>query len=248
MDMGPVARASSRIVNVLFPRGCAGCDKPDEILCSECRALFDRGLSQTLETATMGRWFACGWYRGAARQAILSWKDHGDEECECPFSEALCSLAEQAGLPDHLGGSSRDRVLIVPAPSSSASMRQRGRRHMMPLATGLASYLRERTGMHVRACEALENRGTAGRSVETGGTAQRSRRLKGRIMVRGKLLLKDKVVILVDDIVTSGTTMRRCIDALSLQGAEVVTALSLAHTPAGKPAKAGRHFSSESGI
>ena len=67
-------------------------------------------------------------------------------------------------------------------------------------------------------------------------------------MVRGKLLLKDKAVILVDDIVTSGTTMRRCIDALSLQGAEVVTALSLAHTPAGKPAKAGRHFSSESGI
>ena len=243
--MGPVARASSYMANVLFPRGCAGCDRPDEILCSECRVLFDCGLAQTLETAAMGRWFACGWYRGAVRQAILSWKDHGDEECDRPFSEVLCSLAERAGLPDHLGDGSRNQVLIVPAPSSLASMRQRGRRHMMPLATGLASYLRERTGMRVRACEALENRGTAGRSVETGGTAQRSQRLKGRIMAREKFLLRDKAVILVDDIVTSGTTMRRCIDALSLQGAEVVTALSLAHTPAGRPVKAGRHFSSE---
>lgn len=243
--MEPVARAFAHVANMLFPRGCAGCERPDAVLCPECHALFDGCLAQTLGTAEMGRWFACGWYRGAVRQAILSWKDHGDEECDRPFSEVLCSLAEQAGLPDHLGNVSREQVLIVPAPSSLASMRQRGRRHMMPLATGLASYLCARTGMHVRACEALENRGTAGRSVETGGTAQRSQRLKGRITTRGKILLKNKAVILVDDIVTSGTTMRRCVDVLSSQGAEVVTVLSLAHTPAGKPTKAGRHFSSE---
>ena len=239
--MGLAARMSSYMANVLFPRGCAGCDRPDEVLCSECRALFDCGLAQTLDTARMGRWFSCGWYRGAVRQAILSWKDHGDEECDRPFTEALCSLAERAGLPDQ-PGMSRDQVLIVPAPSSPASMRQRGRRHMMPLATGLASYLRDRTGIRVRSCEALENRGTTGRSVETGGTAQRSQRLKGRIATRGKVLLKDKAVILVDDIVTSGTTMRRCVDVLSSQGAEVITVLSLAHTPAGKPTKDGRHF------
>ena len=239
--MSPVSRASAYMTNVLFPRGCAGCDKPDEILCAECRVLFGCGFSQAFEAAAMRRWFACGWYRGAVRQAILSWKDHGDEECDRPFSEALCSLAEHAGLPNHLIDLPCEQALVVPAPSSLVSMRRRGRRHMMPLARNLASFLQEQTGMCVKACEVLKNTGVTGRSVETRGTAQRSRRLKGRITVRREV--KDRMVILVDDIVTSGTTMRRCVDALSLQGAEVVTVLSLAHTPAGKPTKTGRHSS-----
>ena len=92
-------------------------------------------LSQPLETAGMGRWFACGWYRGAARQSILAWKDHGDEECDRPFSDALCRLAERAGVIDAMDGVREicDTILVVPAPSSIASMRQRGRRHMLSL-------------------------------------------------------------------------------------------------------------------
>lgn len=39
----------------------------------------------------------------------------------------------------------------------------------------------------------------------------------------------------MDDIVTSGATMRRCVDALTSQGALVITVLALAHTPAGRP-------------
>ena len=48
-------------------------------------------------------------------------------------------------------------------------------------------------------------------------------------------VLQNKAVILVDDIVTSGATMRRCVDALTSQGALVITVLALAHTPAGRP-------------
>lgn len=236
----------AHVMNLLFPRGCAGCDKPDDVLCDVCRALFDCRVSQPLERTWMGRWFACGWYRGAARQAILSWKDHGDEECDRPFADALCSLAEYTGVVGGLGKDMPcDRVLIVPAPSSRASMRQRGRRHMMPLSQCLASYLRDRTGIHVHACAALESKVVTGKSVETKGTAQRSQRLKGRITVRSGISLRGAAVILVDDIVTSGTTMRRCVDALVSQGALVLTVLALAYTPAGRPEQDESHLSSE---
>lgn len=238
--------AGAHVMNLLFPRGCAGCDKPDDVLCDACRALFDCRVSQPLEKAWMERWFACGWYRGAARQAVLAWKDHGDEECDRPFADALCGLAEHAGVIGALGKDlSCDRLLIVPAPSSRASMRQRGRRHMMPLSKSLASYLRGRTGIRVQACAALESRGVAGKSVETKGTAQRSQRLKGRIAVHPGISLQDTAVIVVDDIVTSGTTMRRCVDALSAQGALVLTLLALAYTPAGRPGQDDDHLSSE---
>lgn len=128
-----------------------------------------------------------------------------------------------------------DTILVVPAPSSIASMRQRGRRHMMPLAKRLSAFLRCRTGFRVQVCDALTNKGIKGKSVETKGTEQRAQRLKGHVMVRPGVTLQNKAVILVDDIVTSGATMRRCVDALTSQGALVITVLALAHTPAGRP-------------
>lgn len=83
--------------------------------------------------------------------------------------------------------------------------------------------------------DALTNKGIKGKSVETKGTEQRAQRLKGHVMVRPGVTLQNKAVILVDDIVTSGATMRRCVNALTSQGALVITVLALAHTPAGRP-------------
>ena len=48
------------VVNLLFPRGCAGCDKPDEVLCEACRALFSQPTAQSFDGVAMQRWFACG--------------------------------------------------------------------------------------------------------------------------------------------------------------------------------------------
>lgn len=198
--MNSMARACSMVVNLLFPRGCAGCDKPDEVLCEACRALFSQPTAQSFDGVAMQRWFACGWYRGTVRRAVLAWKDHGDEECDRAFA---------------------------------ASIRRRGRKHMMPIAKHLAGFLREETGCEVTVRDALENRGVKGKSVQTSGAAQRSQRLKGHVSVRPSVSLRNTMVILVDDIVTTGATMRSCVETMRKEGATVVTVLALAHTPAG---------------
>lgn len=243
--MGAVARMSAMIVDLLFPRGCAGCDRPDAVLCMNCRRLFHQQVERPLPAVAMGRWFACGWYRGAARHAILSWKDHGDEECDGPFCEMLYDLAHSCGLFDTLhDGMSYDKpVLIVPAPSSRQSVRQRGRRHMMQLAGRLAREL-QRARLSAKVCNALESRGVKRRSVQMRGVAQRSQRLRGHVVVRPGIDLRGVPVVLVDDIITSGTTMRRCVEALQQAGATVVTVLALAYTPAGRPAREEGHSSS----
>ena len=41
------------VVNLLFPRGCAGCDKPDEVLCEACRALFSQPTAQSFDGVAM---------------------------------------------------------------------------------------------------------------------------------------------------------------------------------------------------
>lgn len=159
--MNSMARACSMVVNLLFPRGCAGCDKPDEVLCEACRALFSQPTAQSFDGVAMQRWFACGWYRGTVRRAVLAWKDHGDEECDRAFADAICALAKASGVIDFVRdrhGSCHD-VVVVPASSSPASIRRRGRKHMMPIAKHLAGFLREETGCEVTVRDALENRG-----------------------------------------------------------------------------------------
>lgn len=59
---------------LLFPRGCAGCDAPDEVLCSRCESKFHHCIPFRLHPGTLHLGFACALYRGVAREAILNWK------------------------------------------------------------------------------------------------------------------------------------------------------------------------------
>ena len=52
--MNSMARACSMVVNLLFPRGCAGCDKPDEVLCEACRELFSQPTAQRCNAGSHG--------------------------------------------------------------------------------------------------------------------------------------------------------------------------------------------------
>lgn len=50
--------------DVLLPRGCAGCDMPDAVLCDDCRASGGGFTSFAMPGTVSGRAIACGAYRG----------------------------------------------------------------------------------------------------------------------------------------------------------------------------------------
>lgn len=80
---------------VLFPRGCAGCDAPDEVLCRQCTEEFRQHPVRPVSAPVRsGEVWACAWYRGSARQAVLRWKDHGDEEADAPLCALLRELVQ----------------------------------------------------------------------------------------------------------------------------------------------------------
>lgn len=219
---------------VLFPRGCAGCGEPHEVLCVKCARLFSKRYTFALAGTVLGEGFASARYEGPVRHAILAWKDHGDEECDGPFADIMAALLCRDECLARLRG--YGHVLVVPTPSSPRSIRARGRDHMMPLARSLARALREQ-GVDAKACGALEMRGMHGKSVQTRSARQRSRRVAGHIDVSKRMrtaLLerRDLAVIIVDDIVTSGATMRACVQAFRNIEVPVFGAASLAYAPA----------------
>lgn len=215
-------------IDLLLPRGCAGCDAPDETLCPSCRALFGDYRRWTLSGQGVPC-FACADYRAAARAAILGWKDHDDVELDRVFAPCMADLVRASGVAGMLRAPDA-RVLVVPAPSSASSLRRRGRAHVRPLTDAVVAELTGE-GVRVRSADALRVNGVRSKSVETRGIRGRMNRLDGRIGVSPRAGVAGATVLLVDDIVTTGATLSRCVDAIRTAGGRVAAVFALAHTP-----------------
>ncbi len=289
---GALTGAVRAVRDVLFSRGCAGCDAPDEVLCGTCMRGLVQPVCFDLPATVCGIGMACGSYHGPLRRAVLAWKDHGDAECDGPFSDAMVALLQAEPLRSTLdqvgavavvpapsswrsictrGRSQLDpiagalmvallqaeplrstldqvgAVAVVPAPSSWRSICTRGRSQLDPIAGALAERLCA-WGVEAHVHRALEVRHIRTKSVQTASARGRRERVTGHIRCRngvrlpagmpvivGVRLPAGMPVIVIDDIVTSGATMRECIDVLRAQGNPVLAALALAHTPPRAP-------------
>ncbi|TSJ83180.1 ComF family protein [Bifidobacterium apousia] len=221
-------------LDLVAPRACAGCDRPDLLLCPSCRSLLFRPLSRPAPAYATGLALACAPYRGAVRRIILSWKDHDNRPLDRPLGQVMADLAPALSrLIDPLLRPKPARaILVVPAPSSLASLRRRGRVHLQPILLSLAQAL-QRHGLAAQVESALIMNSVRTKSVQAGGRRNRSHRLAGRIAVADPSRLAGHPVLVVDDIITTGSTIRQCARALETVGALPLAALALAAVPPG---------------
>ena len=226
---------ASSALDLLAPRACAGCDRPDFLLCSSCRSLLFRPLLVPAPAYALGLALACAPYRGPVRRIILAWKDHDNRPLDGPLGQVMAELAPVLSrlIDPLLRSKPAKAILVVPAPSSAASLRRRGRVHLQPILLSLVQAL-QRQGLDARAEPALIMDSVRTKSVQAGGRRNRSRRLAGRITVADSSRLVGLPVLVVDDIITTGSTIRQCARALEAAGALPLAALALAAAPPGR--------------
>ena len=226
---------ASSALDLLAPRACAGCDRPDFLLCSSCRSLLFRPLWVPAPAYALGLALACAPYRGPVRRIILAWKDHDNRPLDGPLGQVMAELAPVLSrlIDPLLRPKPAGAILVVPAPSSAASLRRRGRIHLQPILLSLVQAL-QRQGLDARAEPALIMDSVRTKSVQAGGRRNRSRRLAGRITVADSSRLVGLPVLVVDDIITTGSTIRQCARALEAAGALPLAALALAAVPPGR--------------
>jgi predicted amidophosphoribosyltransferase len=110
---------------------------------------------------------------------------------------------------------------VVPVPPSRRRLRERGFDPAALLARGFA----ERTGRELQPL--LRRRDRAPRQV---GAGRAERRVEGRMRIEATAVAP-RCVILLDDVHTTGATLRACAAALRRAGAEEVRAVTYARTP-----------------
>jgi ComF family protein len=199
------------LLGILFPKVCIGCNralvKNEEFLCSYCTyhlPVTDLHLTENnmLEKTFWGRTgieraYAFLYFKrgNVTRHLLHELKYKGNKELGIFLGQLYGHQLE-----DHVG--TIDAVVAVPLHKSK--LRKRGYNQSASFAEGLASRLN------------IENRSSCvSRKVATGTQTKRSRyerweNVEEIFEVTDRNMLRNKHILLVDDVITTGATIESC--------------------------------------
>jgi ComF family protein len=218
-------------LDLLFPRWCVGCGREGDFICPECLKSLPRITPPLCPRCGRPQLNAVvcpvcvGWqasidgirapfrFDGAIRQAIHELKYNN-----------LRAIAPLLGrwLADYLNTNPLPVEVLVPVPLHRKRLRERGYNQSRLLALELSRL----SGLPlVDDCLVRELHTTP--QARTNNVEERRRNVAEAFACRDRRL-KDKKLLLIDDVATSGATLDACASALKESGASSVWGLVLA--------------------
>ncbi|HEY32249.1 MAG TPA: ComF family protein [Dehalococcoidia bacterium] len=226
-----LARFKGMALDLLFPQWCIGCGVEGSFLCQVCRRSLPRinppicprcGKPQSSEQLCPGcvEWSATidgirspFRFEGVIREAVHQLKYRN-------LRAIVSSLAEL--LDDYLRTLTIPVDVLVPVPLHRKRLRERGYNQSLLLAKGLGKL----SGLPL-VDNCLIRQTNTPPQARTSTVEERRDNVVGIFSCRDACL-RDKQVLLIDDVATSGATLDACAASLKASGAISVWALVLA--------------------
>lgn len=233
---------AQRALEPLLPVECAVCRAPSRSLCRACRRLLHRTCRAPRRVEATAPHLAglptvaAGPYEFELATCIMALKDAGRTDL-LPVLAPMLARALEAAL-----GTAGAPVQLVPIPTSAASLRRRWLDPVEELLRRCQRSAQLPPGAQVRPWLGHRSRqpGAAGELLRP-RSAQKTRDARGRGAGSGPFLVqrplgrswagaRDRPVVLVDDVLTTGATLaraRRCLEAAGfvVTGAVVLAAV-----------------------
>lgn len=206
--------AWDRLLDLLYPPRCGGCDRRGTRFCDECLHAIAAPLYDREGVAGVRLLISAGAFDGPLRTSIHNFK----YESDTPLARPLARILSNALARDENAALDGDPLALVPVPLHIERRKARGYNQSELLAHELSKL----TGWRVvKGLERIrETRSQVGLSAQ-----ERRQNIQGAFAWHDDAV--PQRVLLIDDVCTSGATLSECAVALRNAGVEEVYAATV---------------------
>jgi ComF family protein len=225
LTVNSVRAISAFAVDLVYPKRCAGCGRRGGWLCPDCEREIERFAPPWCPTCGIPTHYPCrcasmpqelaevrsvGPFAGWMRGAVIHCKYHGEWGRTAELGALVAGVCESLCSFDAL----------VPVPLHPSRRRQRGFNQSLLIAQRAAELLRvpvEENVLRVR---------RTGAQVHL-GAEERATNVTGAMAIRPGCTIEGRTFVLIDDVITTGSTLAACAAVLLRAGAQQVKAATL---------------------
>lgn len=212
-------------LDILYPWYCFGCQKRGEMLCDKCLNQLDPSIKALDEEKNI--WYLLDYKNKVVKNLISHLKYRQVEAIshilgQC-LAEAILELI--ADQPELLAYSKTKKIILIPVPMHPKKQRQRGFNQAELLALEIEKIIKETENN----TEIVKKIIPTKNQVACKNKKERKINIKDSFVVEKPEVIKQKVVIIIDDVITTGATVgeiRRIIS--KYEPLEIIT-LAVAH-------------------
>lgn len=214
IELGAI-RAAEWLQDLVFPPSCSHCGRVDFRFCPACLYELEQvpiALSQ-LRVESLDALCATGGHRGLLQSTIQAFKYDGARELAMPLADRLVKALRILNLPIDA---------IVPVPLFADRQAERGYNQSELLCQQMVL----KTGIPARPTLLKRIRETSQQAL----LSEEDRRKNVRDAFEASADANGLSVLLVDDVATTGSTLRECAKALRKQGAGHIYGIAVSHS------------------
>ena len=200
--------AINKALSLIFPNRCIGCGDNRQILCRTCILRAKKQAREKKSVLFLYKLYYWGIYENKTlRSALRKFKYHGTYGLADPFSDMLTELVK----PDlHIF---KENSLVIPIPAHEKRKSERGYNQAELLAVKFC----EKIGLPLDASILKKTKNTPSQTSLSG--IERIFNVRNSFSVSNTDAIKNKKIILVDDIITTGATFSEAARVLKEAGA-----------------------------
>lgn len=217
-----IRKAKDILIDLLFPEKCLGCGERGQLICPLCLSK----IAQKKEQASPNIYSVFSYKDPIARKAIWCLKYRHNYRLADRLGKIMFHLTKQK-LPLFYKVNPLEKILVIPIPLSRKKKWVRGYNQSEHLAKAFCK--EDKYNLFSFEKRLLFKKRETKPQAEIKDRKKRLENIKGAFFIKDKEKIMGKTILLIDDVVTTGGTLKEASLVLKEARAKKVCAFTLAH-------------------